>query len=110
AVSLAWEFDTTQKPGERISPIRLMTGVGQGARTDQNDDKHVPERRRQGFAHEMLAMAYHGVRITHIDSLAHHSFDGKLYNNFLMESTVTPLEGARHLDVRPAQNIFTRGI
>jgi kynurenine formamidase len=110
AVSLAWEFDTSIKPGERIPPVRLMTAVGQGARTDDHDDKTTPQRRRQGFAHEVLSMAYHGVRITHIDSLAHHSWDGKLYNNYLVDATITPLEGARNLDVRPAQNILTRGI
>ena len=110
AVSLAWEFDTSIKPGDRIPPIRLMTAVGHGARTDNHDDKTAPERRRQGFAHEVLSMAYHGVRITHIDALSHHSFDGKLYNNYLVDASITPLEGARNLDVRPAQNILTRGI
>src|SRR5690554_7274798 len=41
---------------------------------------------------------------------SHHSFDGKLYNNYLVDASITPLEGARNLDVRPAQNILTRGI
>jgi kynurenine formamidase len=110
-VSLAWEFDTSIKPMERIPPVRLMMGLGQGIRIDtDSDDKSPPQRKRQGPATEFLGLAYHGYRITHIDALSHWSWDGKLYNNYVAEAAVTPLEGARVLDTRPAGNLVTRGI
>lgn len=110
-VSLAWEFDTSVKENDPIPPTRVMLNLGQGIRTDNDsDDRRPPQRRRQGFASDLLGMAYHGSRITHIDALAHVSWDGKLYNNYLVEAAVTPSEGARVLDVRAAQSIVTRGI
>lgn len=111
AVSLAWEFDTSVKPMDRIPPMRLMMGIGQGIRVDvEGDDKSPAQRRRQGPAIEYLGLAYHGYRVTHLDALAHWSWDGKLYNGYVAEAAVNLLEGARKLDVRPAQNVLTRGI
>lgn len=111
AVSLAWQFDTSIKPMDRVPPMRMMMGIAQGIRTDGNsDDKSPPQRKRQGAATEFLGIAYHGYRITHIDALSHWSWDGKFYNGYVAEAALTPQEGARVLDVLPAQNVFTRGI
>jgi kynurenine formamidase len=111
AVSLAWEFDADSQPNDPVPPTRAMLMNGQGIRVDNDsDDKTPPVRLRQGFASEAMGFTYHGSRITHIDALSHVSWDGKLYNNYLVDAAINPRQGARRLDVRGAQNVVTRGI
>ena len=111
AVSLAWEFDTDNQPNDPVAPIRAMTMLGDGIRVDQQDANRTPPLRlRQGFAGEIMVLPYHGSRITHIDALSHVSWDGKLFNNYLVDAAITAREGARVLDARGAQNVVTRGV
>jgi kynurenine formamidase len=111
AVSLAWEFDADGQPNDPVPPRRSMVMLGTGIRTDlDSDDRTEPVRLRQGFASEEMGFLYHGSRITHIDALSHVSWDGKLYNGYLVEAALTPMQGARKLDVRGAQNLVTRGV
>ena len=35
-----------------------------------------------GHAMDLYTIWYHGSTITHIDSLCHYSFEGKIYNGF----------------------------
>jgi kynurenine formamidase len=110
-VSLGWDIDTSAKPYDPISPSRMMLNLGSGIRIDEDRTGKVPpQRSRQGYASEILGIAYHGNRITHIDALAHMSWDGNLYNGYLAEACLTPSEGARVLDVRAARSIVARGV
>jgi kynurenine formamidase len=111
AVSLAWEFDADSQPNDPVPPTRAMIGDGLGIRVDMDsDDRSEPVRLRQGFASEAMGFTYHGSRITHIDALSHVSWDGKLYNGYVVSAAVTPRTGARKLDVLGGQNVVTRGV
>jgi kynurenine formamidase len=59
---------------------------------------------------DYVGIAAHGSN-THLDGLAHYSWDGKIYNGFTVAETVTSIGGSRKLSVRDAyQGIVTRGV
>jgi kynurenine formamidase len=59
---------------------------------------------------DYIGMVFHGHTITHIDSLAHFMWDGKLYNG-TPSTVVDSREGAQSHDVMPARpGIVTRGV
>ncbi len=54
-------------------------------------------------------VSYHGLAHTHLDSLAHVFFQGKMYNGFSQKEVTE--KGAGKLDIHNLKNgIFTRGI
>jgi kynurenine formamidase len=58
---------------------------------------------------DMFTISHHGYAHTHMDSLCHFFYQGKMYNGFAQE-TVTQ-KGAEHLSIRNFKNgIVTRGI
>lgn len=60
---------------------------------------------------DRLAISFHGSVVTHVDSLAHRIFDGKMYNGFSFEEFVTKENGAAKNSIHNLKNgIFTRGI
>jgi len=84
---------------------RYMVDSGEGRDTDS------PERRRtRRGAAEFIGMVFHGQTITHIDSLSHYSWQGKMYNG-RPASMVTSREGAQALAIEVAHDgIVTRGV
>lgn len=70
-------------------PLRFMLDSGEGRDTDP------PERllQRRG-ASEFIGMVFHGYTITHVDSLAHYFWQGKMYNG-RPARLVTAREGAQ---------------
>jgi kynurenine formamidase len=89
-----------------ITPQRYMLASGEGlsSRPDGSTGQ-----RGVGFA-EYLGFVYHGFRITHLDSLAHESWDGDLYNG-VPAAAVTTQGGATQHDVTSArQGVFTRAV
>ena len=61
------------------------------------------------FSVDTYSVLYHGVAHTHMDSLCHMFYEGRMYNGF-PQTEVTP-EGARKLAVNVfKEGIFTRGI
>src|SRR5713101_4514140 len=63
-----------------------------------------------GHAMDLYTIWYHGSTITHIDSLCHYSFDGKIYNGYLRSEIAQgpgcPSNGIEH----QKNGIMTRGI
>jgi kynurenine formamidase len=63
-----------------------------------------------GHAMDLYTIWYHGSTITHIDSLCHYSFEGKLYNGFerakIAQGPGCPQNGVEHQKA----GIMTRGI
>lgn len=84
---------------------RYMVDSGEGRETDP------PERRlaRRG-ASEFIGMVFHGQTITHIDALAHYSWQGRLYNG-KPARLITSREGAQTHSIEAAhEGIVTRGV
>jgi len=63
-----------------------------------------------GHAMDLYTIWYHGSTITHIDSLCHYSFEGKIYNGFersnIAQGPGCPSNGVEH----QKEGIMTRGI
>ena len=63
-----------------------------------------------GHAMDLYTIWYHGSTITHIDSLCHYSFEGKIYNGFarskIAQGPGCPMNGVEH----QKDGIMTRGI
>ena len=63
-----------------------------------------------GHAMDLYTIWYHGSTITHIDSLCHYSFEGKLYNGFerakIAQGPGCPQNGVEH----QKNGIMTRGV
>jgi Putative cyclase len=69
------------------------------------------ESRYAGFASDIQESAVHGPLLTHIDALCHDSYDGRLYNDRLMQGTVDAATGcATHGISALAGGVITRGI
>ena len=61
------------------------------------------------FVSDEYSVAYHGYAHTHMDSLAHMSYQGKSYNGFDMVKVVAA--GTPHLEVTNfKEGIFTKGV
>ena len=86
-------------------PMRFMIDSGEGRDTDP------PERvlQRRG-ASEFIGMVFHGYTITHVDSLAHYFWQGKMYNG-RPSRLVTSREGAQANAIELLRDgVVTRGV
>ena len=112
---------TPEKRKQAAALVRdgVSVSLARDAEKDQAADNPSP------FSHRMLntgdrpgagqfvsdeyAVSYHGFAHTHMDSLAHMSWQGKSYNGFPMEEVVAA--GTPHLAVTNfKEGIFTKGI
>ena len=61
---------------------------------------------------DRIAVTYHGWAHTHLDSLAHVSYDGQMYNGYTPQEAVVMEEGghARNSIYNLKHGVFTRGI
>jgi len=63
-----------------------------------------------GHAMDLYTIWYHGSTITHIDSLCHYSFEGKIYNGYarsdIAQGPGCPMNGIEHYKA----GILTRGV
>jgi len=85
-----------------VQAQHFMLGGGDKFRPGEGPD-------RQSVS-DYFGMVFHGVTITHVDSLAHFMWDGKLYNG-VSSMKVDSREGALTHDVLAAkQGIITRGV
>jgi kynurenine formamidase len=104
-VSCARPIVTDLTPDVTHQVQRYMVDSGEGR------DSDPPERRltRRGAA-EFIGMVFHGQTITHIDAMAHYSWQGKMYNG-TPASRVTSREGAQSHSIEAAQDgIVSRGV
>jgi kynurenine formamidase len=83
-------------------PQHFMLGGGDKFRPGEGPDRQV--------SIDYIGMVFHGQTVTHIDSLAHFMWDGKLYNG-TPSTVVDSRDGAQSHDVMPARpGIVTRGV
>ena len=84
----------------------LSTGLGLG----EEGRRSLIGGGRAGGAQEFIGMVFHGLDVTHLDSLAHIFWDGKLYGG-MPASMVSDRQGALAHDVLAlSQGITTRGV
>ena len=80
-------------------PLHYMIGTGESAPSSG-----------PGGSSDFIGLSYHGLTITHLDSLCHQFWDGKMYNG-KPASLVTSRERAQALSIDRALNgIVTRGV
>ncbi|MBV9173911.1 MAG: cyclase family protein [Chloroflexi bacterium] len=83
-------------------PQHYMLATGEGYRPGEGPDRQVVT--------DYFGLVFHGHTITHIDSLAHFMWDGKLYNG-VSSRRITANEGATSHSIDAAyQGIVTRGV
>jgi len=83
-------------------PQHFMLGGGDKYRPGEGPDRQASV--------DYIGMVFHGHTITHVDSLAHFMWDGKLYNG-ASSTLIDSREGALSHDVLAAkQGIVTRGV
>jgi kynurenine formamidase len=95
SVSCSWDIHTGPEPGATGEIQRDMLQHGLG---------------RAGVAKEFIGMVFHGLDVTHLDSLAHFFWDGQLYGG-KPASLVSDSQGALAHDVLAvSQGVTTRGV
>lgn len=108
SVSCSWDIRTGQQPGATVENQRYMLSTGLGL-TDEGR-KNLLAGGRAGGAQEFIGMVFHGLDVTHLDSLAHIFWDGKMYGG-ASASLVSDRQGALKHDVLSvAQGVTTRGV
>jgi kynurenine formamidase len=110
-VSCAWDIGGKPPADQPFGPPqRLMVQTGQGLA-----DEHrvtAPYRRgdRASGALEHLGLVYHGHTVTHVDSLAHIFWDGKMYNGKPAELVTSTLGATHHAVTALKDGVQTRGV
>ncbi|MDG2382155.1 MAG: cyclase family protein [Pirellulaceae bacterium] len=95
SVSLARQAETTQAPDNPNPFGHQMLTFGRGTKGQWSVDE--------------FRVSYHGYAHTHMDSLCHLFFRGKMYNGFSRDEITK--EGAQKLSIHNLKNgIFSRGI
>ncbi len=110
-VSCAWDIDDLPRPDRPFGGVqRHMIGTGEGLLDPERPGAAADLEPRTGGAAEWFGLVFHGYSVTHLDSLSHMFFDGRMYNG-RPAAWVTSRQGATANDVRPAaQGIVTRGV
>lgn len=104
-ISCARTVEFESAPDVIRPPVHFMVESGEGWATGQK----VTSRTTQACA-DYIGMVFHGYSITHIDSLAHFFWQGKMYNGRPAHLVSTSL-GATVESVEVAKNgIVTRGV
>src|SRR4051794_25371533 len=108
SVSCSWDIRTGAQPGATVENQRYMlaTGLGLGDEGRRN----LMGTARAGGAQEFIGIVFHGLDVTHLDSLAHIFWDRKLYGG-KPASLVSDRDGALvHDVVAVSQGVVTRGV
>ena len=107
-VSCSWDIRTGQQPGATVENQRYMLSTGLGLADEGR--RGLLGKGRAGGAQEFIGMVFHGLDVTHLDSLAHIFWDGKMYGG-APASLVSDRQGALKHDVLAvAQGVMTRGV
>lgn len=102
SLSLARAISYGAAPDVARPPQYFMVASGDCYRPGEGPDRQV--------AMDYFGLIFHGSTVTHIDSLAHFFWDGKLYNG-RPSTLVTTAEGATSHSVDAAKHgIVTRGV
>ena len=103
-VSCAWDIEAQPQPDPAlVRPQRIMLNTG--TMMDAPGGGGL-----LSFAWEHLGLLYHGFSVTHLDSLCHAFWDGRMYNGYPM-ARVTADQGALDLAVTVLRDgVVTRGV
>jgi kynurenine formamidase len=108
SVSCSWDIRTGRQPGATVESQRYMLSTGLGL--DDEGRRGLFDGGRAGGAQEYIGMVFHGLDVTHLDSLAHLFWDGKMYGG-APASLVSDRQGALKHDVLAvSQGVTTRGV
>ena len=108
SVSCSWDIRTGPQPGATVENQRYMLSTGLGLADEGR--KGLLGGGRAGGAQEFIGMVFHGLDVTHLDSLAHIFWDGKMYGG-VSASMVSDRQGALVHDVLAVANgVSTRGV
>src|SRR5580765_7343215 len=108
SVSCSWDIRTGPQPGATIENQRYMLSTGLGLADEGR--RGLMGQGRAGGAQEFIGMVFHGLDVTHLDSLAHIFWDGKMYGG-VPASMVSDRQGALAHDVLSVSNgVTTRGV
>ncbi len=108
SVSCSCDIKTGRQPGSTVESQRYMLSTGLGL--DEEGRRGLLAGGRAGGAQEFIGMVFHGLDVTHLDSLAHLFWDGKMYGG-APASLVSDRQGALKHDVLAVSNgIVTRGV
>jgi len=98
----------SKSPDTTYQATRFMLESGDGR---ENEDEHcnsVHSSRRA--VKEQISFVFHGYTITHLDSLSHFSWKGKMYNNRSC-NLVSISQGSKKNSIESLKNgILTRGV
>ena len=105
-VSCSRTLSNAPGPDVPATPIHYMIESGEGY---AHDEKAGPPRPAQTSS-DFIGVAFHGHVITHVDSLSHFFFDGKMYNG-KPSSLVSTRYGATRESIEVLQGgVLARGV
>ena len=108
SVSCSWDVHTGPQPGATVENQRYMLSTGLGLADEGR--RNMMGEGRAGGAQEFIGMVFHGLDVTHLDSLAHIFWDGRLYGG-VPASMVSDRHGALAHDVLAVSDgVTTRGV
>ncbi len=91
----------------------VSVSLAADALTEKAVDNPQPyEHRMLGIGSDRIAVSYHGTSHTHLDALAHVSYDGQMYNGYTPQKEIVERDGghARNSIHNVKNGIFTRGV
>jgi len=97
-----WSYEAAPDVDPRRVPQHFMLASGEGYRPGEGPDRQV--------ALDFIGVAFHGRTVTHIDSLAHFMWDGRLYNGASSRLSRTNEGATSHAVINAHTGIVTRGI
>ncbi len=101
-VSCAMDISYEHQPDVPRPPLHFMVRTGHDHKEGEPPERQV--------AVDFFGIIFHGHSVTHVDSLAHFFWDGKMYNGFPMTDVSTD-EGASTNNVLAGSGgIVTRGV
>jgi kynurenine formamidase len=75
------------------------------------DNPNPYEHTMLGIGSDRIAVSYHGIAHTHLDSLAHINADGVFYNGYTPDAATVTKQGHARNSIHNLKNgIFTRGV
>ena len=105
-VSCSRPLSNAPGPDVLAQPVHFMIESGEGY---AHDEKAGPARPAQTSS-DFIGVAFHGHTVTHVDSLSHFFFDGKMYNG-KPSSLVSTRYGATWESIEVLQGgILARGV
>jgi kynurenine formamidase len=97
-----WSYEGAPDVDPRRVPQHYMLASGEAYRPGEGPDRQV--------ALDFIGVAFHGRTVTHIDSLAHFFWDGRLYNGAAAQLVRTMDGATSHAVANAHGGIVTRGI